>query len=157
MEVRNHTLSLIVNNKPDVLARIAGIFSGRGFNIENISANVTLNPAITKITIVTRGDTATVIKIKKQLVKLVDVVSVAHLENGNSFRRELVLFRVALDDSNKDDIMQTAQRLECTIIAWTDDSCIVEYSGTTEEVEKTITELSHFAIKDMSRSGIVAL
>ncbi|MEA1971440.1 MAG: acetolactate synthase small subunit, partial [Thermodesulfobacteriota bacterium] len=76
MDIKNHTISILVNNKPDVLARIAGIFSGRGYNIENISANVTMDPKTTKITIVTMGNTATVTQIQKQLKKLVDVIKV---------------------------------------------------------------------------------
>ena len=79
MTVRENTISILVNNKPDVLARIAGTFSGRGFNIESISANITRNPEITNIIITTIGDQETVIKLEKQLNKLVDVLEVRDL------------------------------------------------------------------------------
>ena len=80
MEKKDQTIIFLVNNRPDVLARIAGVFSARAFNIESISANITMDPEITKIIIVTRGDTATVSKIKNQTKKLVDILDVSHLK-----------------------------------------------------------------------------
>jgi len=157
MEVRNHTLTLIVNNKPDVLARIAGTFSGRGFNIENISANITLDPTVTKITIVTRGDTATVIKIKKQLKKLVDVISVTQHENGSSQQREMILFRIETDGTNAREITETAEKAGCSVISRTSEDLVIEWTGTAESADHVITLLSTYSIRDMSRSGIVAL
>lgn len=157
MEVRNHTLTLIVNNKPDVLARIAGTFSGRGFNIENISANITLDPTVTKITIVTRGDTATVIKIKKQLKKLVDVISVTQHENGSSQQREMILFRIETDGTNAREITETAEKAGCSVISSTSEDLVIEWTGTAENADHVIKLLSTYSIRDMSRSGIVAL
>jgi len=98
MDIKSHTLSIMVNNKPDVLARIAGIFSGRGYNIESISANITMNPEITKIIIVTMGNTATITQIQKQLKKLVDVIGVSRPRESKYAQREMALVKMNLHE-----------------------------------------------------------
>src|SRR5512136_2373470 len=107
MEVKENTISILVNNKPDVLARIAGTFSGRGFNIESISANVTMNPDVTKIIITTLGNQDTAIKLEKQLNKIVDVLAVKDLTDMASAQREMILIRVKVPDEDKDRFKQT--------------------------------------------------
>ena len=154
MEVREHTISLLVNNKPDVLARIAGTFSGRGYNIENISANVTMDPAVTKITIVTKGNSATVVQIEKQISKLVDVIKAFHVKSRSAVQREMVLAHL---EGDRGDIRKAVERLGCRVLKEDDDKTIVEVTGTKEEVDQALTSLETLGMKDMSRSGIVAL
>ncbi|MGZ6276554.1 MAG: acetolactate synthase small subunit, partial [Syntrophales bacterium] len=101
MEVKENTISILVNNRPDVLARIAGTFSGRGFNIESISANITRNPEVTRIVITTLGNRETVIKLEKQLTKIIDVLEVKDLTRVNAACREMVLVRMKLSDANQ--------------------------------------------------------
>ncbi len=154
MEVREHTISLLVHNKPDVLARIAGTFSGRGYNIENISANVTMDPAITKITIVTKGNSATVVQIEKQISKLVDVIKAFHVKSRAAIQREMALARL---EGDRGGIMQAAETLGCRVLKEEDDHVILEVTGTKKEVDQALTSLETLGMKDVSRSGIVAL
>ena len=154
MEVREHTISLLVNNKPDVLARIAGTFSGRGYNIENISANVTMDPTVTKITIVTKGNSATVVQVEKQISKLVDVIKAFHVKSRSAIQREMVLAHL---EGDRGEIRKAVEELGCRVLKEDDDQVIVEVTGTKKEVDQALTSLETLGMKDMSRSGIVAL
>jgi acetolactate synthase-1/3 small subunit len=157
MEVKRHTIKLVVNNKPDVLARVAGVFSARGFNIESISANVTMDPNVTKIRIVTMGDTSTVTKIQNQLKKLVDVLSVSHVRESKQGQREMILMQVKLTDKNRNDVMKAIDELQCKIVTRKSDYCILEATGSEEELEILVQRFEPLGIEDLSRSGVVAL
>lgn len=157
MEVKKHTIKLVVDNKPDVLARIAGVFSGRGFNIESISANTTLDSNITKIRIVTIGDSSTVTKIQNQLKKLVDVQSVSHIRDSKYSQREMVLIRMKLTEDNKESLMKAIDEAQCKIVIKKSDYCIIEATGSEEEIESLVTRFEPLGIEDLSRSGVVAL
>ncbi|MBW2648334.1 MAG: acetolactate synthase small subunit [Deltaproteobacteria bacterium] len=157
MDVKNHTISILVNNKPDVLARIAGIFSGRGYNIESISANITMNPKITKIIIVTMGNTATVIQIQKQLKKLVDVIKVSRPRESWYAQREMALVRMKLREGAMAEIAKIIEELKCRIVVKKSDYCVVEITGDKEEIDLALTHLDVIGINDVSRSGIVTL
>jgi len=146
-----------VNNKPDVLARITGIFSGRGYNIENISANVTMDPKITKITIVTMGNTATVTQIQKQLKKLVDVIKVSRPRESKYAQREMSLVRMKLHEGTMAEITKIVEELKCRVVAKKSDDCIVEITGDKEEIDMTLTRLNAVGIDEVSRSGMVTL
>lgn len=157
MKSKEQVLLLIVRNRPDVLARVAGIFSGRGFNIENISANITPDPDITKITIVTRGDTGTVEKIEKQLKKLVDVRRVTHMNGEGSVRRELLLIRAALNNENEDEVIFLIEGLGGRIIQKGQGSCIAEFSGSSDDLNGILNRLDGIGMEDLGRSGTVAI
>ncbi len=157
MDIRNHTISILVNNKPDVLARIAGIFSGRGYNIESISANVTMNPEITKIIIVTVGNTATVTQIQKQLKKLVDVINVSRARESKHAQREMALVRITLYEGTLDEITKLVEELKCRIVVKKPDHCVVEITGNKEEIDLALTRFDAIGIDDVSKSGIVTL
>jgi acetolactate synthase-1/3 small subunit len=157
MEIRNHTITLVVNNKPDVLARIAGIFSGRGFNIESISANVTLNPEITKIILVTKGNTATIGKIENQLRKLVDVLDFQVVVNDRAVLRELILVRIPFRDKDREKIRKDIENFHCRTIRMEPDHCILEITGTLEEIQWVLKGLEPHGIEDLSRSGLIVL
>ncbi len=157
MDKKNHTISILVNNKPDVLARIAGIFSGRGYNIEAISANVTMDPGITKITIVTMGNTATVTQIQKQLKKLVDVIKVSRPGESRYAQREMSLVRMSVNEENKAAIARAVEDFGCRVVVKRSDCCVVEITGNKEETDLALTRLDAIGINDASRSGIVTL
>ena len=154
MDVQEHTISLLVHNKPDVLARIAGTFSGRGYNIENISANVTMNPKITKITIVTVGTQATMVQVENQLKKLVDVIQATHMKSRESVRREMVLVTVGGD---REKVMKAVEDLGCRILKEKPDHFVLEVTGSKQEIDQALTYLETLDMKDMSRSGMVVL
>ncbi len=157
MEVKENTISILVNNRPDVLARIAGTFSGRGFNIESISANITRNPEITRIVITTLGNRETVIKLEKQLTKIIDVLEVKDLTRVNAACREMVLVRMKISDANQVKIMQTVDTLKWKIVKMDADSCILEVTGGKTEIDDALALLDKMGMDDFTRTGVVAV
>lgn len=157
MEVKENTISILVNNRPDVLARIAGTFSGRGFNIESISANITRNPAITRIIITTLGNRETVIKLEKQLAKIIDVLEVKDLTRVDSSCREMILVRMKLTEANHGKIMQTIDILKWKIVSMDADICILEITGGKQEIDNALTILDKLGMDDFTRTGAIAL
>lgn len=157
MEVREHTISLVVKNKPDVLARIAGTFSGRGYNIESISANVTLDPTVTKINIVTVGNSATVVQIEKQLKKLVDVIDAFHVKSRSAVQREMIIVRVEADKGKEGGVIKAVEEFGCRVLKKGTGYFILEMTGNKEEIDQALTYLKTLGMKIMSRSGRVVL
>ena len=157
MEIKENTISILVNNRPDVLARIAGTFSGRGFNIESISANITRNPEITRIIITTLGNRETVIKLEKQLTKIIDVLDVKDLTRVDSACREMILVRMKLTEENHGKIMQTIDTLKWKIVSMDADICILEITGGKEEIDNALAILDKLGMDDFTRTGVIAL
>jgi len=157
MSEKDRTLTLLVNNKPDVLARIAGIFSGRGFNIENISANITLNPKVTKIIIVTTGDRATVAKIRNQLKKIVDVRDVHYLKTKMSVQREMILAKLNFTEDARTMVMKAVEEAHGRIVDGGTDEFIVEVTGEKDEIDKILLKFESLGMEDFTRSGKIAL
>jgi acetolactate synthase I/III small subunit len=157
MEVKENTISILVNNKPDVLARIAGTFSGRGFNIESISANVTMNPEITKIIITTIADRETVIKLEKLLNRLHDILQVDNLTGLEAARREMVLVRMKASGVGRSRIMELVAARDWKLVGEEGDMCIVEITGEREDIEGALAVLAPLGMKDFTRTGTVAL
>lgn len=157
MEGAHHTISLLVKNKPDVLARISGLLSGRGFNIENISANVTMKPGVTKITLVTKGDMATVVKIEKQMKKLVDVIDVFHIKEATAIQREMALVRLKVSRENREALMKAAEAFRGRVLEETSGHLVLEMTGDSREINEALTSLETLGMEDMSRSGLVIL
>lgn len=157
MEIKENTISILVNNKPDVLARIAGTFSGRGFNIESISANITKNPEITKIIITTLANRHTMTKLEKLLNRLLDVLQVDDLTGVESARREMILVRVRLTEKTRTRVMNAVDTYNWKLIHQTDDYGIIEVTGEKEEIEDALTLLEPLGMEDFTRTGTVAL
>ena len=157
MEIKENTISILVNNKPDVLARIAGTFSGRGFNIESISANITRNPDVTRIIITTLGNRETVIKLEKQLTKIIDVLEVKDLTHVYAACREMILVRMKLTDANQGKIMQTIDTLKWKIVRMDADICILEITGGKEDIDNALALLEKIGMDDFTRTGVIAL
>jgi len=157
MEIKENTISILVNNKPDVLARIAGTFSGRGFNIESISANITRNPDITRIIITTLGNRETVIKLEKQLTKIIDVLEVKDLTRVDSACREMILVRIKFSETNQGKIMQTIDTLKWKIVSMDADICILEVTGNKEDIDNALAILGKMGMDDFTRTGVIAL
>lgn len=157
MSVKENIISILVNNKPDVLARIAGTFSGRGFNIESISANITRDPKITNIIITTIGDRDTVIKLEKQLNRIVDVLEVIDLTEVSSAQSEMVLIKMKVDDSNNHKISQTVEANQWKIKNSDADELIIEVTGGKQEIDNALSLLESMGMVDFVRTGVVAL
>jgi acetolactate synthase-1/3 small subunit len=157
--VTRHTLAVIVDNEPGVLARIAGMFSGRGYNIESLTVSETEHAKhISRITIVTTGTNATLEQIKAQLGRLVPVHRVVDLTvQGNAIERELVLVKVSGRGDMRVEAMRLASAFGAKSVDATLDSFVFELTGTTEEVERFIALMLAVGLVEVSRTGVAAL
>lgn len=152
-----HTISVLVENKFGVLTRVAGLFSGRGFNIDSLNVAPTHDPSSSRMTIVSRGDEATIDQIVKQLNKLVDVIKVVDFSEGEFVDRELVLVKVAVDSQTRAEVMQITDIFRAKIIDVQPKSLSIELTGSETKVEKFIELMKSFGIVDLTRTGRVAL
>lgn len=152
-----HTLSVLVQNKPGVLARTAGLFSRRGYNIESLTVGVTENENISRMTIVVAGDDTVVEQVTKQLNKLIEVIKVSDLTKESYVDRELVLIKVTADSSNRGEIMQLVDVFRARIVDVAAKSLIIEVTGDAEKITALIDTLKQFGIKEIVRTGTLAL
>ncbi len=152
-----HTISVLVENKFGVLTRVAGLFSGRGYNIDSLNVAPTHDATLSRMTIVTTGDDATVDQICKQLNKLVDVVKVIDYGQSNYVDRELVLIRVKAEPQNRAEICQMAELFRAKVVDVQPATLTIEITGGEGKIEKFITLMKSFGIEDLTRTGQVAL
>ena len=146
-----HTLSVLVENKFGVLTRIAGMFSGRGFNIDTLNVGPTLDPSTSRMTIVVRGDDSVLDQVTKQLRKLVDVIELQDFNENQSVDRELVLLRVSVNPQSRAEVMQL-----CDIYVQRHNISI-EVTGDESKISKFIFLMEPFGISDLTRTGKIAL
>jgi len=152
-----HTISVLVENKFGALTRIAGLFSGRGYNIYTLNVGPTQDPNTSRMTIVTRGDDATLEQIVKQLNKLVDVLQVMDFREGEYVDRELVLVKVAVDSKTRAEVMQITDIFRAKIVDVQPKSLTIEITGNESKVEKFIDLMKTFGVLELSRTGKAAL
>ncbi|RJP70790.1 MAG: acetolactate synthase small subunit [Candidatus Abyssobacteria bacterium SURF_17] len=152
-----HTISVLVENQFGVLARISGLFSGRGFNIDSLSVGETEDTTISRITLVVTGDDAIIEQIMKQLNKLVDVIKVNDLTEDEFIDRELALIKVKSDGKTRSEIMQIADIFRGKIVDVAPRSLTVEVTGTEDKVQGMLELLRDFGIKEVVRSGKIAI
>jgi len=152
-----HTISVLVENKFGVLTRVAGLFSGRGYNIDTLNVGPTHNPKTSRMTIVTRGDDATINQIVKQLNKLVNVLEVQDFRDADYVDRELVLVKVKVDSKTRAEIMQITDIFRAKIVDVQPQSLTVEITGNESKVEKFLELMSTFGMTGLTRTGKVAL
>jgi acetolactate synthase-1/3 small subunit len=152
-----HTVSVLVQNKPGVLARTAGLFSRRGYNIESLTVGVTENEAVSRMTIVVAGDDTVVEQVTKQLNKLIEVIKVSDLTKESYVDRELVLIKVTADSSNRAEIMQIVNIFRARIVDVAAKSLIIEVTGDEGKLDALIGMLKQFGIKEIVRTGTLAL
>lgn len=152
-----HTISVLVENKFGVLTRIAGMFSGRGFNIDTLNVGPTLDPSTSRMTITVRGDDTVLEQVTKQLRKLIDVIEVQDFMEGESVDRELVLMRVAVDPATRSEVMQVCDIFRAKIIDVQRKNLSIEITGNESKISKFIALMSQFGIMDLTRTGRIAL
>jgi acetolactate synthase-1/3 small subunit len=148
---------VLVENKFGVLTRIAGLFSGRGFNIDTLNVAPTHDPSASRMTIVTKGDDATLDQIVKQLNKLVDVIKVQDFREGEYIHRELVLMKVSVDAKSRSEIMQITDIFRAKIVDVQSKTVTIEVTGDESKVEKFIELMNPFGVLDLTRTGKVAM
>ncbi|MCL7411617.1 MAG: acetolactate synthase small subunit [Methanosarcinaceae archaeon] len=152
-----HTLAVLVENKSGVLARVAGLFSRRGYNIDSLAVGVTEDPTISRMTIVVRGDDHVLEQVTKQLNKLIDVIRVTDLSAEESVERELALIKVTVDANNRSEIIQIADIFRARIIDVAAKSITIEVTGNEDKILGIEQLLRPFGIKEMVRTGKIAL
>lgn len=151
------TLAAIVENKSGVLAHIAGLFSGRGFNIKELSVGETENPEYSRMTIVVKGDDQIVEQIKKQLNKFIDVIKVMDLTNIPSVHREIILLKVKAEPEKRSEIFQVVEIFKGKIVDIWHETITLEVTGTEGKIEAIIELLRPYGILEMARTGRVSI
>lgn len=152
-----HVLTVLVENKPGVLARIAGLFSRRGFNIESLSVSPTNDEKISRMTIVATGDDAVLEQINKQLNKLINVIKIIDLTSTKYVDREMALIKLDVAQKNRAEIMQVVEIFKAKIVDASAKSLIIEATGEEEKINSLIEMLKRFGIKELVRTGKVAI
>ena len=152
-----HTISVLVENKFGVLARVSGMFSGRGFNIDSLNVAPTHDASLSRITAVLKGDEASLDLCVKQLRKLVNVVEVVDFKEGQAVARELVLVKVKADTKTRSEIVQIADIFRAKIVNLAADTLIIELTGTDDKIAALLGLLEPFGILELARTGRLAL
>jgi acetolactate synthase-1/3 small subunit len=152
-----HTISVIVENKFGVLARVSGMFSGRGFNIDTLNVAPMHDPSLSRITVVLKGDDSALDMVIKQLRKLVNVVDVLDFKEGQAVARELVLVKVRADNRTRPELLQIKDIFRAKIVHLSLDALIIEATGDDEKVTALLGLLEPFGIIELARTGRLAL
>ena len=152
-----HTISVLVENKFGVLTRVAGLFSGRGYNIDTLNVAPTHDSTASRMTIVTHGDDATLDQIIKQLKKLPDVISVQDFHRGECVDRELVLVKVTVDSKTRAEVMQITDIFRAKIVDVQPKNLTIEITGDDSKIGKFLTLMKTFGVIDLTRTGSVAM
>jgi acetolactate synthase-1/3 small subunit len=152
-----YVVSVLVQNQPGVLARIAGLFSRRGFNIESLAVGMTDKTAVSRMTIVVDGDDYIIEQVTKQLNKLVDVIKVNVLTSNDTVQRELILFKVHVTASTRSEVMQMVDIFRAKIVDATRNSLVIELTGDDSKIKAMEDLLRQFGIKEMARTGLIAI
>lgn len=152
-----HTISVLVENKFGVLARISGLFSGRGFNIDSLNVAPTQDSALSRVTVVVRGDDTVLDQINKQLLKLVNVIEVIDFQEGQAVERELVLAKVKADTRTRSEIIQIVDIFRAKIINVSPESVIVEITGDEGKINGFLSMVESFGILELARTGKLAM
>ncbi|MBD0292063.1 MAG: acetolactate synthase small subunit [Jiangellaceae bacterium] len=152
-----HTLSVLVENKPGVLARIAGLFSRRGFNIDSLAVGPTEHPAVSRMTVVVDVEAKPLEQVTKQLNKLVNVIKIVELEPAQSVQRELLLVKVKADPESRSHVLETVQLFRAKVVDVTSDVITVEATGSTDKLAALLRVLEPYGIRELVQSGVVAV
>lgn len=152
-----HVISALVENQPGVLARIVGLISGRGFNIETLNVGPTHDPALSRLTMTVPGDDRVLEQVMKQLNKLIDVIQVTDLTKRHYLNRELLLIELAMTPQNRAELIEIVQLCEAKIVSVQPTSVSVQLVGEKESISNFLNLLKGFKIMDIARTGVIAV
>jgi acetolactate synthase I/III small subunit len=152
-----HTMSVLVENKPGVLARIAGLFSRRGFNIHSLAVGPTENPDISRMTIVVAVDELPLEQVTKQLNKLINVIKIVELDPAMAVQRELLLVKVRADTTVRSQVLETVALFRAKVVDVSPEALTIEATGTADKLEALLRMLEPYGIREIAQSGMVAL
>jgi acetolactate synthase I/III small subunit len=152
-----HTLSVLVENKPGVLARVSGLFSRRGFNIDSLAVGETENKEVSRITIVVNVEDSPLEQVTKQLNKLINVIKIVELDPDTSVQRELLLVKVRAERPMRAQVLETVNLFRARVVDVAPDTLTVEATGTADKIDALLRDLEPYGIKEMVQSGLVAI
>jgi acetolactate synthase I/III small subunit len=155
--VSAHTLSVLVEDKPGVLARIAGLISRRGFNIESLAVGPTERPGFSRMTIVVNADELPLEQVTKQLNKLVNVLKIVELDPASSVRRELLLVKVRTSVDTRSHVLDTVQLFRAKVVDVAPDAVTIEATGGADKLDAMLRVLEPFGVLELVQSGVVAV
>lgn len=155
--MQRHVLSVLVENEPGALSRVAGLFSGRGFNIESLNVAPTLEENVSHMTITTRGDDVIMEQIMKQLHKIVSVIKVMEFSDLDAIEREMMFVKVQAEGPARGEILRTVEIFRCKIVDVSHNEMTVEATGDHEKLDAILSLLQRFGIKEVARTGSVAM
>ena len=152
-----HTLSVLVENKPGVLTRVAGLFARRGFNIESLAVGPTENPEVSRMTIAVAVEELPLEQVTKQLNKLVNVIKIVELEQSTAVQRELLLVKVRADNTVRSQVLETVQLFRAKVVDVSPEALTVEATGTSDKIGALLRMLEPYGIRELVQSGMVAV
>ncbi len=153
----SHVLSLLVEDKPGLLTRVAGLFARRGFNIESLAVGVTEVPGLSRITVVVDVEELPLEQVTKQLNKLINVIKIVELDPVASVQREHMLVKVRADNGNRSSILEVVTLFRASVIDYAPDAVVVEVTGDKGKVEAFLRAVEPFGIKELAQSGLLAI
>ena len=157
MNEEKHILTMLVDNEPGVLSRVVGLFSARGYNIESLVVAPTIDPLVSRITLVTNANLPEIEQIKKQLRKLINVVKLRDLSGKNAVKREMALICVKAKPENRAEVLRIVSIFRCKVVDTGLEHYIIEVSGNEDKINALINLLKPMGIKKLARTGALAL
>lgn len=152
-----HVLSLLVENTPGLLTRVAGLFARRGFNIESLAVGVTEVPGISRITVVVDVDLLPLEQVTKQLNKLVNVIKIVELDPASSVQRQHMLVKVRTDNTTRSNVIEVVNLFRASVVDYASDALVIEVTGDKGKVEALLRALEPFGVKELAQSGLLAI
>lgn len=154
---QKHTISALVDNEPGVLSRVTGLFSGRGFNIESLCVAETMDPLVSRITLVTRGNDQIIEQITKQLNKLINVIKVIDFTNTEFVEREMALIKVRAEAQTRAEILRIVDIFRCKVVDVSPQFYTIEVTGNEGKIKAILDLLGPLGIKEIARTGAIAM
>ena len=153
----SHVLSLLVEDRPGLLTRVAGLFARRGFNIHSLAVGVTEIPGLSRITVVVDVDELPLEQVTKQLNKLINVVKIVELDPAASVQREHMLVKVRADNASRSNVIEVVNLFRASVVDYAPDALVIEITGDQGKVEAFLKAIEPFGIKELAQSGLLAL
>ncbi|MFY2858325.1 acetolactate synthase small subunit [Mycobacterium sp. THU-M104] len=155
--MNTHTLSVLVEDKPGVLARVAALFSRRGFNIESLAVGATESKDMSRMTIVVSAEETPLEQVTKQLNKLINVIKIVELDEGNAVSRELALIKVRADAGTRSQVIEAVNLFRAKVIDVSPEALTIEATGNRGKIEALLRVLEPFGVREIVQSGVVSL
>ncbi|MGB3733108.1 acetolactate synthase small subunit [Microbacterium sp.] len=153
----SHVLSLLVEDTPGILTRVAGLFARRGFNIESLAVGVTEVPGISRITVVVDVEDLPLEQVTKQLNKLINLIKIVELEQTSSVQREHMLIKVRTDNNTRSNVLEVVNLFRASVVDYAPDALVIEVTGDQGKAQALLRALEPFGIKELAQSGLVAI